>query len=334
MDFLPDAEQRALITATREFVSSRFALRDGLSVLDDTRWREIAELGWLGLGAGPEVGGAGAALLDETLVFREIGRGLVPGPILCTLASARLAQWVGSPELATALIDGGHRVSRAVSAPGGAGRLLLTDPDGAGLVLLVGDDSAGLYSRPDDVAITPGFEDATVLGHTVIGALGTPHVETREQTIIAAVRRLLVILTSAQLAGIAGATCDLATDQAKNRVQFGKPIGAFQAIKHRCADMVTAAMAAENIALFAALTAPTGLSGSDYNALAAGALCRRAAFANARANVQIHGAMGFTVENSAHRFVKRTHTLCTVEGLGRVAAQLGSLPRTDPLEEP
>jgi alkylation response protein AidB-like acyl-CoA dehydrogenase len=334
MDFLPDADQRALITATSEFVSSRLALRDGLSVLDDTRWQEIAELGWLGLGADPEVGGAGAALVDETLVFREIGRGLVPGPILTTLASARLAQWAGSPELAAALIDGRHRVSRAVAAAGGEGRLLLTDPDGAGLVLFVGADSAGLYDRPDDVALTPGLEDSTAMGRTAIGGLGTARVKTREQYIVAAVRRVLTILTSAQLAGIARATCDLATVQAKNRVQFGKPIGAFQAIKHRCADMATAAMAAENIVFFAALTAPTGLAGSDYNALAAAALCRRAAFANARTSIQIHGAMGFSVENSAHRFVKRTHTLCTVEDLGRAAAQLGSLPRTDPLEEP
>lgn len=281
MDFLPDSDQRALIAATREFVESRVPLRDGLAVLDDTRWREIAQLGWLGLAAHPEVGGADATLVDETLVFCEIGRSLVPGPILTTLASARLAQRAGSSELAAELIDGRHRVSRAVATAGGEGRLLLTDPDGATLVLLVGDERAGLYARPDDVALTPGLEDATALGRTAIGALGTPLAGTTEQAIIAAVRRVLTILASAQLAGITRATCDLATVQAKDRVQFGKPIGAFQAIKHRCADMATAAMAAENVVFFAALTAPTGLSGSDYNALAAAALCRRAAFANA-----------------------------------------------------
>jgi alkylation response protein AidB-like acyl-CoA dehydrogenase len=124
----------------------------------------------------------------------------------------------------------------------------------------------------------------------------------------------------------------LATQHAKNRAQFGKPIGAFQAIKHKCADMATNALAADNVTFFAALS-ETVASDSDYHALAAAACCRRAAFANARASVQIHGAMGFTVENSAHRFVKRTHTLCVAESFDKAAELLGGLPAAKTSEE-
>lgn len=327
MDFSPDADQKALATATREFIESRFPLADCAPQLDDTRWQELAELGWLGIAADTQVGGAGATLVDEVFVFCEIGHGLVTGPVLATLAAARLASWVGDRALAADLVAGRLRVSHAVALPGDDGRLLLIYPQASSLILHVSHGGAALYATPDNVVLTAGLEDAMMLGRCTLDVLGTAVLESQDVRIVARLRRVLSILTSAQLVGIAEATRDLATAQAKNRVQFGKPIGAFQAIKHQCADMAVGAMAAKNVTLFAALTEVPTPSGSDYNALAAAAFCSRAALANARANVHIHGAMGFTVENSAHRFVKRTHTLCSVESFGRVAAELGSYPR-------
>jgi alkylation response protein AidB-like acyl-CoA dehydrogenase len=333
VDFLPDADQDALIEATRQYIGSRLPLTDSLARLDDVRWKEITELGWLGLATEEDAGGAGAALLDEVFVFREIGRGLVPGPILTTLAAARLAAWTGQTALSAELIGGQARVARAVPLPGDTDRLLVLDAEDSVLVLVVDRDRVALYSTPQRLEPSAGIEDGTSVGHARRADLGPASVADDDDRTVGRLRRVLSILTSAQLAGICGATRDLATEYAKNRVQFGKPIGAFQAIKHKCADMATHALAADNVTFFAALTEMTGAPTSDYQALAAAACCRRAAFANARANVQIHGAMGFTVEDSAHRFVKRTHILCATESFDRAAELLGRLPSVETSEE-
>ncbi|MGH3556070.1 MAG: acyl-CoA dehydrogenase family protein [Mycobacterium sp.] len=327
MDFLPEADQNALIAATRHYIESRIPLADSHAGLDDVRWKEITELGWLGLAIDEDAGGSGATLLDEVFVFREIGRGLVCGPILTTLAAARLATWTGNTALAADLIEGQARVARAIPLPGDTDGLLLLDVDDSALTLLVEGDVVGLYTTPRHVESSPGLEDGTSVGHTGLADLSHASVVADDRQTASRLRRVLSILTSAQLAGIADATRDLATEHAKNRVQFGKPIGAFQAIKHKCADMATNALAADNVTFFAALMETTAMPDSDYCALAAAACCRRAAFANARANIQIHGAMGFTVEDSAHRFVKRTHTLCVTESFDRAAELLGAFPR-------
>jgi len=324
VDFLPDADQDALVGATRQYIRSRVPLTEAAARLDDVRWKEITELGWLGLAADEDAGGAGATLLDEVFVFREIGRGLVPGPILSTLAAARLAAWTGNAALARDLIGGQARAARAISVPGGE-HLLLLDADDAALFIVVDGDRAAVYPTPQRLGSTPGLEDGTSVSHVSRRELALAAIASDDSQTVDRVRRMLSILTSAQLAGICGATRDLATDHAKSRVQFGKPIGAFQAIKHKCADMATQALAAESVTCFAALNEMAGAP-SDYHTLAAAACCRRAAFANARANVQIHGAMGFTVEDSAHRFVKRTHTLCATESFDRAAESLCGLP--------
>ncbi len=333
MDFLPDADQDALSEATRQYIQSRVPLSDSIARLDDIRWKEITELGWLGLAADEDAGGSGATLLDEVFVFREIGRGLVPGPILTTLAAARLAAWTGDTALSAELIGGQARVARAVPLPGDDDRLLVLDPEDSALVLVVDTDRAALYTAPQHLEPSAGLEDETSVGHTRLAELGAASAAADDTRTASRLRRVLSILTSAQLAGICGATRDLATEFAKSRVQFGKPIGAFQAIKHKCADMATHSLAADNVTFFAAVTEASGVSDPDYYALAAAACCRRAAFANARANVQIHGAMGFTVEDSAHRFVKRTHTLCATESFGRAAGLLGGLPSAQTSEE-
>jgi alkylation response protein AidB-like acyl-CoA dehydrogenase len=333
VDFLPDSDQEALVEATRDYLGSRFPLVDPPARIDDVRWKEIAELGWLGLAADEAVGGANAALLDEVFVFRELGRAAAGGAVLTTLAAARLAAWSGRPDTASDLVAGQSRVARAVELPGDGTRLLVLNPDDAPLVLVLDEGRAALHPTPEGMVTGPGLEDGTVVGRVLRSELGSPTIDSESQGTVGRLRRVLSILTSAQLAGISSMTTELATAYAKDRVQFGKPIGAFQAIKHKCADMATNALAADNITYFAALTESSAANGSDYHALAAAAFTGRAALANARANVQIHGAMGFTVENSAHRFVKRTHTLCLAEQFDKAAATLGGLPATHPDED-
>jgi alkylation response protein AidB-like acyl-CoA dehydrogenase len=336
VDFLPDTDQIALVDSTRDFILSRFPLNQtsgdhaAASVIDEIRWKEIAELGWLGLATEEEHGGFGATLLEEAFVFREIGRALIPGPILSTLAAARLASWTTNTDLTQRLVSGQVRVSRAVLVPGSGNTddtVLLNDPQGSALTLLVTLTTASLSAAPTNVELTPGIEDGVMVGRTTASAYGETLIRTDEPAVVSALARVLSILTSAQLAGIAAATRDLATEHAKARAQFGKPIGAFQAIKHRCADMAINAHAAENVMFLAALTESQAPSDTDFDALAAAVFCRRAAFDNARANIQIHGAMGFTVESTAHRFLKRAHSLSGTEGFGSASYRLAAQAR-------
>jgi alkylation response protein AidB-like acyl-CoA dehydrogenase len=115
------------------------------------------------------------------------------------------------------------------------------------------------------------------------------------------------VLIAANLVGLIEAARDMATAYAKERQQFGQPIGAFQAIKHRCADMAVGAESAWTLTVFAALALDEGRADGPFQAAAARIVAGDAALAAARGNIQIHGGMGFTDECDAQLLVKRCH---------------------------
>jgi len=125
------------------------------------------------------------------------------------------------------------------------------------------------------------------------------------------------VLTSAMLVGVAEAVRDMAVAYAKIREQFGKPIGAFQAIKHRCADMAVRAEAAWAQTAMATLKLHSNQPDADFHAASAKLVGSIAALEGARANIQVHGAIGFTAESNAHLFLKRAHFLDQVGGAMR-----------------
>jgi hypothetical protein len=140
-------------------------------------------------------------------------------------------------------------------------------------------------------------------------------------------RRRAELLLAAQLLGLAEGALDVAADYAKLRHQFGQPIGSFQAIKHRCADMKVRVQVLGALVLMAALSEHEGRSDAAAQIAAARLLASRYALENAAAGIQIHGAMGFTAECDAHLFLLRAHLL---ENLGSAAAEreveMASLP--------
>jgi alkylation response protein AidB-like acyl-CoA dehydrogenase len=106
-------------------------------------------------------------------------------------------------------------------------------------------------------------------------------------------------------------------------VQFGRPIGVNQAIKHRCADMAVAAEAALSQTLFGAVALTAGRADREFQVLAGKIIASRAAIDGAAANIQIHGGMGFTYEHDAHLYLKRAHVLDLL--FGRRADDLAAL---------
>ena len=317
MDLLPDEAQQEIITSTATLLAKelpiarlRSAHASGPERVSDAQWRAFAELGWFGLGLGDEQGGVGFTLVEEVLLARELGRALAPPSVLATLLAARCAALAGETPRRDGLLAGTLRAGWAEpvgDARLGArvqGRFQLIDAASAGLVVALGGegcallDAASLRAEPqacvdDAVALASGDVDAPALAY--VGA-------SREPLALRA-----TLLTAAALAGISEVARDQAARYANERVQFGKPIGAFQAIKHRCADMAVRSEVAWQQTAYAALALREPLGDAPFQVASAKVLAVQAALENAASNVQVHGGYGFTVEYDAQLLVKRAH---------------------------
>ena len=138
------------------------------------------------------------------------------------------------------------------------------------------------------------------------------------------------VLVAAEAAGIAEATRDISVAYALARQQFGKPIGAHQAVKHRCADMAVAAVAASAQAFFAALALDRSSPDAAFQCASATFVATTAAMGNATRNISNHGGLGFTWEHDAHLYLKRAHLLEALLG-GRAAHLCELLDAPGPL---
>jgi alkylation response protein AidB-like acyl-CoA dehydrogenase len=291
VDLIPDEDQSAIEDTIVSFLSDMLPverLRDPASyggAAEAGVWSQLCELGLFGLGLPEEQGGLGLGLPEEALVARALGRHLVSPGVLAQLCAPHLASDEATRE---ALIAGEARAAFAISD----GYVL--DGEGAGWIVVFGPGGASLRARGDlTLAATEGGLDQTMQFERIEGGAGSGQPALR-----------IEVLVAAYLVGIAQAATDMAVEYAKTREQFGQPIGAFQAIKHSCADMVTRASAADTQTLYAATVFGAG-ENDAVEAAAARVLAKRASFENAKANVQTHGGMGFTFECDAHLFLKR-----------------------------
>lgn len=321
MDLLPSSDQLELVAAASEFCQEQLPLsgirerRDEPSAITRKLWSAAAEMGLLGVTVSEDAQGLGLQLDDEVLLFRELGRRLVPGPLVASVLAARVSMHTGRGDLALSIVAGEVLVGLAqrrdgVPGDGGpvSGRFDLFDAADAAYVLLVEPGYAGMVEtrRLTDVepagCIDPGTRLATAVFDQVPLSC---RVLTKDDPI----RLRGLVLVSALQAGIAEAVRDMAVEHACNRVQFGRAIGVNQAIKHACTDMAVAAEAAWQQTVFSAVSLSSALPGAEFQVLAAKAVAGRAAIDNAEANIQIHGGMGFTWEHDAHLHLKRARVL-------------------------
>ncbi len=327
MDFRVSADQQALQQGIRSFCEGRVSI-DQLRELEEKRgfdrelWSELAEMGVFGLRLPESRGGVGLGSAEAVLVFAELGRSLVPGPLVWSHLAADLVDGAASGEVVVGGLDliGAAAQPTLVEHCSDLDVLLLLRADGVQRV-----DPRQLEARPVAVPLdplTPLHEVAALPeGERIAG----PDVA----------RRLWVegaALVSAQLLGIAEATLELALDYAKKREQFGSPIGSFQSIKHMLADMFVRQEVARAGVYAAGATLDHPEVGDVERAVAGAKITGgESAMKNARACIQIHGGMGYTWEVPAHYFLKRTWVLESVfgtcdehcadlaEGVGRAA---------------
>ncbi len=338
MDLLPTDEQSEIVATVRAQLDADFSLndlaaRDGEPVvIEPALWQRCAELGWFALGLSEADGGIGYGLAEETLLFEELGAHASPGPFLATVLGAHVAAASNDATLA-ASIAGAEQVvallepestDATVGPDRVAGHFRMTDFGGAALGLALDGpraavvDLAGSVPTPVD-SLDPLVPLAVVeLDCTPLAALESEDLALRA-----------TVLTSAELAGIARATAEQSTEYVKDREQFGRPVGSFQAVKHRCADMAVRADAAVQLTHLAALAVAGGHPDAGFQAEAARVVAGDAAIANAEINVQNHGGIGFTWEHTAHRFVTRARMRANSAG-NRTAHLAGLLSQPAP----
>jgi alkylation response protein AidB-like acyl-CoA dehydrogenase len=333
MDLIPSPEQdeiaaaAAVVLERRAPLSALRSLDGRASSVDPDSWKAYGELGLFGIGLAEELGGVGYGLAEEAMVFREIGRILAPGPFIGSTLGARLAA-AHEPGLARSILSGETVV--ALAEPRGpvklARRSITADVDvidgvGATHAVAVTPQGAVLFALGDlELTIEPCIDLGVRLGRARLEA--TP-VLAEIPSGPGDLSQRGSVLAAAVLVGISEASRDMAVSFAKDRIQFGKPIGTYQAIKHRAADMAVRAELATSQLFFAAISVDEVRPDAAFQTSAAKLVATRAALENTAANVQIHGGMGYTYECNAHLYVTRTHILESV--LGQTRDHLRSL---------
>ncbi len=318
-------DHRALGQTASDFLAkhdSRGAARALLEAETETVppfWGDLASLGWLGLHL-PEVrGGSGFGLPELVVVVEELGRALTPGPFVPTVIASAVVDAVGSDELAARLLPGladgsvlgGVGLTSDITVR--EGRAAGTAPAVLGgglahlLVLPAGDDAIVVDPAAGGVTVdVPANLDPT--RRTARVTLGGAPVE-----VIPGGRRVLVdlarLLVAAEATGVATECTEQASAYAKVRVQFGRPIAMFQAVKHHCANMLVASELATAAVWDAARAAEEGGDQLSYAAAMAAALALVAGDECAQLNIQVHGGIGFTWEHDAHLYLRRATAL-------------------------
>ncbi|MEX2256166.1 MAG: acyl-CoA dehydrogenase, partial [Acidimicrobiia bacterium] len=300
-------------------------------------WSELAAQGWLGLHVDEAYGGSGYGTPELVVVAEELGYVCAPGPLVPTMLAAAVVarsteesarkRWL--PGLASGEIVG------AVGAGPGCG--LRAEETGEGL-RVEGTIRPVLGGHLADVLIAPvGTGGGEVWVAMDVGAAG---VTCRELPSVDPVRRvgeiqidgvvvdtdsrldgvtaaivveLTAAICSAELVGVAQWCVDTASAYAKERVQFGRPIGQFQGVKHKCADMLGRVELARAAAWDAARAVDDDAATSLATATAI-SLALDAAFQNAKDCVQVLGGIGFTWEHDAHIYLKRAMTMRSLLG--------------------
>lgn len=310
MDFQPTEDQKALRDGIRSFCegqvpNERFPDLEKSQGFDRALWSELAEMGVFALRLPEEKGGVGLGYSDAVLVFEELGRRLVPGPLVWSHLAAGIIDGAASGETVVGGLDlcGSHATPIVVEHLDSLDVLLVIRPEGIERL-----DPRRLIASKAEVPLDP----LTPVHHIDSLPKGEPIGSAR-----AAARMRLegAAIVSGQQLGLAEGALDLANEYAKNREQFGRPIGGFQAVKHILAEMFVRQEAARAGAYNAGATLDTPEVANVERAVSAAKLTAgEGAIRNARSCIQVHGGMGFTWEVIAHYYLKRAWVLENVFG--------------------
>ena len=345
-------------------------LMDTVEGYDPDTWRQLAsDLGVAGLAVPEQYGGAGYGFVELGILLEEAGRALLCAPVLSTVVlAASTLLGLGDDEACREYLPGiaaGTTVATlALTEPSGrwdAAGVTTTATLGARGWLLDGTKSFVLDGHSASLVLVAARTDAGISVFAVdAGAAGLrsePEValdQTRKQasvTFAATPARLLgeqgqawptlarvldlaAVAVAAEQVGGAARVLDMAVGYAKTRIQFGRPIGSFQAVKHKLADMHVDVESARSAAYFGLWTATENSADLPEAASLAKACCGDAFVKAATENIQIHGGIGVTWEHPAHLYLKRAHSAQMFFGHSTFHRQrLAQFVLADPVEQ-
>lgn len=280
----------------------------------DTRlWAELCDLGWPGIAVPGVFGGQDLGLVELVAVVEELGRALAPVPMLSSVAAALLIAFAGSDDqredLLPSILSGETAATAGVLAGDTA---LVPDARAADLIVLAGDGRAHLV-QPSAAELEP--VETLDLGRR-FGRVRATAGEPLPGDVTGAVQRIRVV-ASAEILGIADRALELAVSYTHEREQFGRPIGSFQAVAHRCADMTLDVEALRSLVHYAAWAADAD---PQRLPLASAMAARAAADRGWRvcgSALQVFGGIGFTWEHDIHLFLRRARTTGSLFGTAR-----------------
>jgi acyl-CoA dehydrogenase len=346
MDFALTDEQRALQDAVRSYLRDRFGPTQVRAVFDETDsegrlgdgdpaelWKAIGEQGWLAVLVPEEYDGIGLGLLDASVIARAFGAGTVPGPWLGTVLAAEAVRLAGSadqqkswlPRLASGEVRGAVALHRPGSSPipanapakasGGtlSGQLQLVEYAGVADVLVVAATDGIYLVDPKGAGVTltrcEALDRTTRLFTVDLDGATGEKLEGSSPEVLQELLDRAAVLVANDLVGIARKAITDTVEYDKTRVQFGKPVGSFQAIKHDLADLHVMVTMAEHAATYAAFAIDSDL---PDKALAVSIAKSKAADTARKATsdmIQYHGGIGYTWEHDAHFYFKRAKRL-------------------------
>ena len=307
MNFDFDDDQQEIRRTARDLLAKRStfaAVREGAEAgrYDDALWSELAGLGWPGIAVAEEHGGGGLGMVELAILLEESGYSLAGAPLLASVCAGLVLQAAGSGEQKAAwlrrLAGGEATGTVGFSADGSAP--LAPDADDADVIVVVEKgrgaralDRSAAAVEPAD-AIDPTRRYARVSGE---GAA-------LEGDVASGMARALIAV-SAEMVGLCQRALDMTVEYVKDRKQFDVPVGSFQAVGHRCAEMLLATEGARSATYFAAWAADADPERLREAALLAKVAASEAAREVTAAAIQLHGGIGFTWEADVHWLYKR-----------------------------
>ena len=307
-DFTDD--QQTIKRTANEFLASRFKA-DKVRELaesetyDDALWKEVSDLGWPGIFIDEAHGGQGLGTMELVILLEELGYALAPCPFLSNAAAGLVIAQAGTdaqkerwlPGIASGKARGTVGILKEGAAP------LVPDADSAELIVLVDCDTAVVVEASDaDVEAVETIDQTRRFAR--VSADGGEALDTE---VPAGLDRIATGI-AAELTGVAQRAQEMTVTYAKEREQFGRPIGAYQAVSHGCAQMLLETENARALTYFAGYAADNEPDALKLAASTAKAYASDAGWRVTAAALQLHGGIGFTWEHDLHFFLKRAKT--------------------------
>ncbi len=314
-DFTDD--QQSIKATAREFLADRFKLERVRQLAeageyDDGLWRELSELGWPGIFVDEEHGGQGLGVVELVILMEELGYALAPSPFFSNVAAGLMLQHAGSEDQKERWLPGiasGQSLGSVGFVSNGAA--LVPDAGSAAVIVIVDGDSAVLLEssavRADPVKTIDSTRRFARVEPADGESLGGASPGPSREALDAGIDRAATALAG-ELVGVGQRAMEMAVEYARERQQFGRPIGAYQAISHRCAEMLLEVEGARSVVYYAGWAAENEPATLPLAASMAKAYASDAGWRATASALQVHGGIGFTWEHDLHFFLKRAKT--------------------------